>query len=72
MLSSLKWLGLGWLSMLGLGLWWTFSRAKKKLAPKQEVEAAVERAKADAVQRKPLPDDLKKVIEALRERGEIN
>lgn len=70
MISRLKWLAGGAVAALALVAYWMLGG--KKRAPKREVDAAVERAKADAIQPKPIPDNINDVIVELKRRGEIN
>lgn len=72
MLNPLKWLGIGGLLVLGVSLWRAYDWARRKIAHDKEVEAAVERSKADAVKAEPVPTDLNEVKRILREKGKIN
>ncbi len=66
MLSSLKWIGVG--ACLGAIVLWRLLR-KPRPALKQEVDAAVEREKANVVKAEPVPTDLNEVKKRLREKG---
>lgn len=67
LMSSLKWMAVG--AAVGVLVLWKLWRQKPAPAQKKEIEAAVERAKADAVKAEPVPTDLNEVKKRLREKG---
>lgn len=70
LMSSVKWMAIG--AAVGALVLWKLWRQKPAPAQKKEVEAAVEREKADAVKAEPVPTDLNEVKRRLRDKGLIN